>query len=98
VSGAAASDEATLLGQSKTLREDGVANRIVMWDEATDEFADFVDELNEAMAAVFAGRECPRVTVVDTGTDMFAVVVSSGDITDAAAQKVWDDANAEVGR
>jgi hypothetical protein len=75
-----------------------MANRIVMWDETADEFADFVDELNEAMAAVFAGRECPRVTVVDTGTDMFAVVVSSGDITDAAAQKLWDDANAEVGR
>jgi hypothetical protein len=75
-----------------------MANRIVMWDEATDEFADFVDELNEAMAAVFAGRKCPRVTVVDTGTDMFAVVVSSGDITGAVAQKVWDDANAEVGR
>ena len=75
-----------------------MANRIVMWDEATDEFADFVDELNEAMAAVFAGRGCPRVTVVDTGTDMFAVVVSSGDISDAAAQKLWDDANAEVGR
>jgi hypothetical protein len=60
-----------------------MANRIVMWDEATDEFSDW---------------ECPRVTVVDTGTDMFAVVVSSGDITDAAAQKMWDDANAEVGR
>ena len=29
---------------------------------------------------------------------MFAVVVSSADIADANAQKIWDDAMAEVGR
>jgi hypothetical protein len=77
-----------------------MANRIVMWDEetATDGFADFVDELNDAMAAVFDRRQCPRVTVVDTGSDVFGVVVSSGDITDGVAQKVWDDAMVEVGR
>jgi hypothetical protein len=77
-----------------------MANRIVLWDEntATDGFADFVDELNDAMAAVFDGRQWPRVTVVDTGSDMFGVVVSSGDITDAAAQKVWDDGMVAVGR
>jgi hypothetical protein len=77
-----------------------MANRIVMWheDTPTDGFADFVDELNDAMAAAFDGRQCPRVTVVDTGSDMFGVVVSSGDIADADAQKVWDDAMVEVGR
>jgi hypothetical protein len=77
-----------------------MANRIVMWheDTATDGFADFVDELNDAMAVAFDGRQCPRVTVVDTGSDMFGVVVSSGDIADADAQKVWDDAMVEVGR
>jgi hypothetical protein len=77
-----------------------MANRVVMWGEetATDGFADFIDELNDAMAAVFDGRQCPRVTVVDTGSDMFGVVVSSSDIKDAAAQKVWDDAMVEIGR
>jgi hypothetical protein len=77
-----------------------MANRIVMWDEGTaaDGFADFVDELNDAMAAVFDTRQCPRVTVVDTGSDMFGVVVSTGHIADAAAQRVWDDAMVEVGR
>jgi hypothetical protein len=77
-----------------------MANRIVMWDEETsaDGFADFVDELNDAMATVFDGPQCPHVTVVDTGSNMFAVIVSSKDITDAAAQKVWDDANVEIGR
>jgi hypothetical protein len=77
-----------------------MANRVVMWGEetATDGFADFIDELNDAMAAVFDGRQCPRVTVVDTGSDMFGVVVSSSDIKDAAAQKVWDDTMVEIGR
>jgi hypothetical protein len=77
-----------------------MANRVVMWEEetATDGFADFIDELNDAMAAVFDGRQCPRVTVVDTGSDMFGVVVSSNEIKDAAAQKVWDDAMVEIGR
>jgi hypothetical protein len=77
-----------------------MANRIVMWDEttATDGFADFVDELNGAMAAVFDGGQCPRVTVVDTGSDMFGVVVSSGEMNDATAQKGWDEAMVEVGR
>jgi hypothetical protein len=77
-----------------------MANRIVMWDEttATDGFSDFVDEVNDAMAAVFDGRQCPRVTVVYTGSDMFGVVVSSGEINDANAQKVWDEAMVEVGR
>jgi hypothetical protein len=46
----------------------------------------------------FDGRQCPRVTVVDTGSDMFGVVVSSGEMNDANAQKVWDEAMVEVGR
>jgi hypothetical protein len=71
-------------------------HRIVTWDTA-DDVTELVDELNEAMAAVFDGRSCPRIAAVDTGSDMFAVVVSSADITDADAQKVWDDAMAEVG-
>lgn len=77
-----------------------MANRIVIWDgtTATDGFADFVDEVNDAMAAVFDGRECPRVIVVDTGSDVFGVVVSSGGMNDAIAQKVWDEAMVEVGR
>jgi hypothetical protein len=77
-----------------------MANRIVMWDEntATDGFADFIDELNDAMSAVFDGRQWPPVTVVDTGSDMFGVVVSSGEMNDATAQKVWDEAMVEVGR
>jgi hypothetical protein len=77
-----------------------MTNRIVMWDEttATDGFADFVDEVNDATAAVFDGGQCPRVTVVDTGADMFGVVVSSGGMNDATAQKVWDEAMVEVGR
>jgi hypothetical protein len=29
---------------------------------------------------------------------MYGVIVSSGDITDTDAQKVWDDAMVEVGR
>jgi hypothetical protein len=43
------------------------------------------------MAAVFDGRQCPRMTAVDTGSDTYAVIVSSSHITDADAQKVWDD-------
>ena len=72
-------------------------NRIVTWDTDHD-VTDLVDELNDAMAAVFEGRQCPRMTAVDTGSEMYGVIVSSGDITDADAQKVWDDAMVEVGR
>jgi hypothetical protein len=94
--------EINSLGYSKFIQKGGIemANRIVMWDEdtAADGYADFVDELNDAMAAVFDARRCPRVTVVDTGSDMFGVVVSTGHIADATAQKVWDDAMVEVGR
>jgi hypothetical protein len=51
------------------------------------------------MASVFDGRQCPRMTAVDTGSDTYAVIVSSSDITDADAdaQKVWDDTMREVG-
>jgi hypothetical protein len=49
------------------------------------------------MAAVFDGRQCPRMTAVDTGSDTYAVIVSSSHITDADAQKVWDDTMGEVG-
>ena len=72
-------------------------NRIVTWDTDHD-VTDLVDELNDAMAAVFDGRQCPCMTAVDTGSEMYGVIVSSGDITDADAQKVWDDAMVEVGR
>ena len=72
-------------------------NRIVTWDTDHD-VTDLVDELNDAMAAVFDGRQCTRMTAVDTGSEMYGVIVSSGDITDADAQKVWDDAMVEVGR
>ena len=70
--------------------------RIVTWD-ADGDITDLVDELNDAMAAVFDGRQCPRLTAVDTGSDTYAVIVSSGDITDADAQKVWDEAMTEIG-
>ena len=70
--------------------------RIVTWD-ADDDITDLVDELNDAMAAVFSGRQCPRLTAVDTGSDTYAVIVSPGDITDADAQKVWDEAMTEIG-
>ena len=68
-------------------------NRIVTWDP-DDDITDLVDELNDAMAAVFNGRQCPRMS---TGSDTYAVIVSSGDITDADAQKVWDEAMTEIG-
>ena len=71
-------------------------NRIVTWG-ADDDITDLVDELNGAMAAVFDGRQCPRLTAVDTGSDTYAVIVSSGDITDADAPKVWDEAMTEIG-
>jgi len=61
-------------------------NRIVTWD-ADGDITDLVDELNDAMAAVFDG----------TGSDTDAVIVSSGDITDADAQKIWDEAMTEIG-
>ena len=48
------------------------------------------------MASVFDGGRCPRMTAVDTGSDTYAVIVSSGHITDADAQKVWDNAMREV--
>ena len=70
--------------------------RIVTWDE-DDDITDLVDELNDAMAAEFSGRQCPRLTAVDTGSDTYAVIVSPGDITDADAQKVWDEAMTEIG-
>ena len=70
--------------------------RIVTWD-ADGDITDLVDELNDAMAAVFDGRQCPRLTAVDTGSDTYAAIVSSGDITDADAQKVWDEAMTEIG-
>jgi hypothetical protein len=49
------------------------------------------------MASVFDGRQCPRMTAVDTGSHTYAVIVSSSHITDADAQKVWDDTMGEVG-
>ena len=49
------------------------------------------------MASVFDGRQCPRMTAVDTGSDTYAVIVSSSHITDTDAQKVWDDTMREVG-
>ena len=39
------------------------------------------------MASVFDGRQCPRMTAVDTGSDTYAVIVSSRHITDADAQR-----------
>ena len=66
------------------------------WDTDHD-VTDLVDELNDAMAAVFDGRQCPHMTAVDSGSDTYAVIVSSGDITDADAQKVWDEAMTEIG-
>ena len=71
-------------------------NRIVTWDTGHD-ITDLVDELNDAMASVFDGRECPRMTAVDTGSDTYAVIVSSNHITDTDAQKVWDDTMREIG-
>jgi hypothetical protein len=56
-----------------------------------------LDELNDAMAAVFDGRQCPHMTALDTGSDTYAVIFSSSHITDADAQKVWDDTMGEVG-
>ena len=38
-------------------------NRIVTWDTDHD-ITDLVDELNDAMASVFDGRQCPRMTAV----------------------------------
>ena len=32
------------------------------------DITDLVDELNDAMASVFDGRQCPRMTAVDTGS------------------------------
>ena len=61
-----------------------------------DDVTALVDALNEAIAAVFNDRQCPRIAAVDTGSDMLAVVVSPADIADA--QTLWDDAMAEVGR
>jgi len=69
--------------------------RIVMWKTADDVTA-LVDELNEAIAAVFNDGQWPRIAAVDTGSDMLAVVVSPADIADD--QTIWDDAMAEVGR
>ena len=61
-----------------------------------DDVTALVDALNEAIAAVFNDRQCPRIAAVDTGSDMLAVVVSPADIADA--QTIWDDAMVEVGR
>ena len=71
-------------------------NRIVTWDTDCD-ITDLVDDLNDAMASVFDGRQCPRMTAVDTGSETYAVIVSSNHITDTDAQKVWDDTMREVG-
>ena len=71
-------------------------NRIVTWDTDHD-ITDLVDELNDAMASVFDRLQCPRMTAVDTGSDTYAIIVSSSRITDAEAQKVWDDTMREVG-
>ena len=49
------------------------------------------------MASVFDGRQCPRMTAVDTGSETYAVIVSSNHITDTDAQKVWDDTMREIG-
>ena len=46
---------------------------------------ELVDELNEAIASVFDDRQCPLIAAVNTGYDMFAVVVASADIADAEA-------------
>ena len=70
-------------------------HRILTWKTANEVTA-LVDALNEAIAAVFNDRQCPRIAAVDTGSDMLAVVVSPADI--AGAQTIWDDAMAEVGR
>jgi hypothetical protein len=70
--------------------------RIVTRDTDHD-ITDLVDELNVAMASVFDGRQCPRMTAVDTGSDTCAVIVSSGHITDTDAPKVWNDTMREVG-
>ena len=70
--------------------------RIVTWDTDCD-ITDLVDDLNDAMASVFDGRQFPRMTAVDTGSETYAVIVSSNHITDTDAQKVWDDTMREIG-
>ena len=77
-------------------RPEMTKNRIRTWDTDHD-ITDLVDELNDAMASVFDGRQCPRMTVVATGSDTYAVIVSSTHITDTDAQKMWDDTMREVG-
>ena len=39
------------------------------------------------MASVFDGRQCPRMTAVDTGSETYAVIVSSNHITDTDAKR-----------
>jgi len=80
-------------GGRKRRRKPNIAS-----SRTADDVTALVDALNEAIAAVFNDRQCPRIAAVDTGSDMLAVVVSPADISDANAQKFWDDAMAEVGR
>jgi hypothetical protein len=62
----------TLHAKRKTEMTPTTKHRMVTWDTA-DDVTELVDELNEAIASVFDGRQCPLIAAVNTGSDMFAV-------------------------
>ena len=59
---------------------------VLAWD-----WKDQVDlaKLNQAISKVFDGRTCPEILEVDTGSDMAAIVVSSGPLGTKQAQGVF---------
>lgn len=62
--------------------------RIISWDWRGQPD---IEELNEAVSAVFDGIHCPQVTSVDTGGDEYAVLVSPAPMTSAEAQAAYEE-------
>jgi hypothetical protein len=68
--------------------EDEMVHRILMWDWRQQ--AD-VNDLNEALKAVFDGEHCPSIIEVqDTGGDDYAVIITAQPITEEKAQEIWE--------
>jgi hypothetical protein len=56
------------------------------WKEQLD-----LGELNSALKSVFNGKDCPAITEVESGGDVFVVVVSEKEISEADAQELYNE-------
>lgn len=74
------------MNENETKTAGTTRHEVLMWDwkDSVD-----VEQLNDAIKAVFDGKNAPRVYSVDTGQDCYAIVVASTEMTQEQVQTAW---------